>query len=150
MPCEADVADLASLLCGQHRLDCPAGSKDAIRIFKTNNLVKLHQVHVVGLQTKQRLVNLFGRGLLRPSVDFGHQEGLLSVAVTESFAHANLAAAVVIIPAVVHEGDATVDSRTNDSYSILIIFGATNVIPAQTEGGDLFTGFAQRSVGHFT
>src|SRR5258705_4882729 len=101
MPCEADVANLAGLLCVQHRLHCPAGSKDSIRVLKTNNLMKLHQVHVVGLQATQRFVNLSCCRFLCTSVDFGHQEGLLPIAVTERFAHANLAATVVLIQAVV-------------------------------------------------
>jgi hypothetical protein len=41
--------------------------------------------------------------------DLCHQKDLLPVAIAESMAHPDLADAAVIVPAVIHEGDAAID-----------------------------------------
>ena len=61
------------------------------------------------LQARSDCVDLLGGGLLRAAVDLRHQEDLLPVAVAQRLAHAHLALAVVVVPAVVQERDAVVD-----------------------------------------
>ena len=73
--------------------------EDPVRILEANDLVMLHQIDAIGLQTAQRLVELPRRLAFRAAVDLGHQEDLVAIAVAERLAHADLAGAVVVVPA---------------------------------------------------
>ena len=70
----------------------------------------------------RRLVDLLGGGLFGAAVDLGHQEDLLAVAVAQGLAHADFADAVVIVPAVVHEGDAAVDGGADDLDALRFVY----------------------------
>jgi hypothetical protein len=77
--------------------------------------VVLDQVDAVGLQTAERFVQL-SRGLaLGAAVDLGHQEYPVPIAVLERLAHPELALALVVVPAIVHEGDAAIDRGAHDA-----------------------------------
>jgi len=76
--------------------------------------VVLEQVDDVGLEALEALVDLLGGGLLRPAVDLVHQEDLRAVAILQGLAHADLARAFVVVPAVVHEGNAAIDGLANE------------------------------------
>ena len=78
--------------------------------FVADDLVDLQQVDVVGLEPLQRLVDLLRRpsSRSRPSI-FVIRKALLPVAVAQRLAHADLALAVVVVPAVVEEVDAAVE-----------------------------------------
>ena len=93
----------------------------------------LQQIDTVRLQSLERLVDLFRRGVLRAAVDLCHQEDLLAIPIAERLAHADLAAAVVVVPGVVHEGDAAVDRASDEADRCLIIFRLADVIPAETD-----------------
>jgi hypothetical protein len=115
VPRESDVAHFSRLLCIPHRFVCAPRGEDPIRVLESDHLVVLQEIQAIGLQTPQRLVDLPRGGLLRPAVDLGHQDDLVAVAVAEGLAHADLAATVVVVPAVVHEGDAVIDGAPDNA-----------------------------------
>ena len=91
------------------------------------------QVDHVGLQALEGLVDLLGGRLLGAAVDLGHEEDLLAVAVAQGLAHADLAAAVVVVPAVVHEVDAGVDGGADDLDALLLVLLPADVVAAQAD-----------------
>ena len=135
VPGEADVANLAGLLRFQQRIH-HALVEEPVRIFHADVLVILHQVHLVRLQPLQRFVDLLRGGGLGAAVELGHQEHLLAVTVAQSLAHPDLALAVHVIPAVVHERDAAVDGRTDQPHRLLLVLGNADVVAAHADGGD--------------
>jgi hypothetical protein len=147
VPGEPDVPDLARLLRLRHRLVCAAVREDAIRVLEADHLVVLQQIEVVGLQAPERLVDLPRRGLPGPAVDLGHQEDLVAVAVPERLAHADLAGAAVVVPAVVHEGDAAIDGGSDDANRLLLPRLA-QVIPTEPDQRDLLAGASEGPVEH--
>ncbi len=103
MACKADIPHLACLLRLHHGFHAAALGEDAVRIFQTNHLVELHQVHMVGLEPLQRFVDLPRRLVLGAPVDLGHQEDLVAIPARKRLAHAHFADSAVIVPAIVHE-----------------------------------------------
>src|SRR5438128_747400 len=81
----------------------------------------LHEIDAIGLQPLERLVELPHRFGVRSSVNLRHQKDLLPVAITERFSHARLARAVVVVPAVVQEVDATIDLYSDDPEAELLV-----------------------------
>ena len=110
--------------------------------------MELQQVDHVGLQAREGLVELLGGGLLGAAVDLGHQEDLLAVAVLEGLAHADFAAAVVVVPAVVHEGDAGVDGGADDLDALLLVLLPADVVAAQADHATPPPPCAQLAVEH--
>ena len=145
---EADVAQLARLLRLQHRLQSPARREDAVRVLHADDLVELQQVDVIGLQPLQRLVELPRGALLAPAVDLGHQKGFLPVAVAQRLAHPDLALAVVVVPAVVEEVEALVESGADDPDALLLVGLLADVGAAQAHHGDFLAGAPQGAVGN--
>ena len=91
----------------------------------------LHQIDHVGAEVAQALIDLGRGGLARAAVDLGHQEGALAVAVAQRVAHPDVAAAVVVVPAVVHEGHAVIDRGADDADGGLFVPGLADVEAAQ-------------------
>ena len=58
VPRKTDEAELSRLLSLQDSLQCSSGGKDAVWIGVANDLVKLQEVNVIGLQSFQRFVDL--------------------------------------------------------------------------------------------
>jgi hypothetical protein len=145
---EADEAHLARFLGRQDRLQRPARGEDPVGVLQPDDLVELQQVDHVGLQPPEGLVELLGGGLPGPAVDLGHQEDLLAVAVAQGLAHADFAAAVVIVPAVVHEGDAGVDGGADDLDAVLLVLLPADMVAAQADDRHLLPGPAQRAIAH--
>src|SRR5215831_12807858 len=95
---------------------------------------------MIRLQAMERFVNLFGSLLPGPAVNFGHDEGLLPVAIAQRLAHTGLALAAVVIPGIVEEIEAAVQCGSNDANGILLAeFGFSDVEPAQPQNGYLLT-----------
>src|SRR4029077_18943911 len=140
VPREADVADLARLLGLQHSFHSTAGSEDTLRVAVANYLVKLQQVDMVGLQSAKGLIHLLGSGRLSLAIDLGHQERLLAVTVAQRLAHANLALAIVVVPAVVEEADAGIERRANDANALLLIGLHADVVAAEAHNGNFLAG----------
>src|SRR5207253_8354339 len=111
---EPDVADLAGLARVEERAVRAFLVENAVRILVAQNLVMLNEIDMVGLQALQRFVELLGGGRLRSTVDLGHEKRLLPVSVAERLAHARLARALVVVPAVVEKIDPAIDRLPND------------------------------------
>src|ERR1039457_3582392 len=105
---------------------------------------------MIRLKPLQRILDLPGGGLPGPPVDLGHEEHLLPVAVAQRLAHAHLAAAVMVIPAIVHEGDAPVDCAPDEADALLLILLCADVIASQPDGRNLFARPSQPAVKHST
>src|ERR1035437_3621607 len=135
VPSEADVANLPRLFRIHQGFERPAGGEEAVGILHPDVLVKLNQVDVIRLQSPQRFIDLAGRGVLRPAIKFSHQEHFLPLPVTERKPHAPLAFPIVVIRAVVHEGDAAVDLTADDANPFVRILRATDVMVTGNSGG---------------
>src|SRR5256885_5908813 len=147
--CETDRADLAGFLSFHHRFECTAFSEDAIRVFEADDFVELHQVDAVSLQALKTCVDLPGGFRLGTAIDFVHQEDLLTVAVLKRFAHADLARAFVVVPAVVHEGHAAVDGLADERNRLVLGNRRLADVPAtQADDGDAFACAAEGAVAH--
>src|SRR5262245_8098039 len=145
---EADEPDLSGLPRLEHRFLCTPGGEDTVRVLEPNDLVMLHQVDVIGLQPAQRLVDLSRCGLPRAAIDLRHQEDLRAVAVAQRLAHAQLAAPVVVVPAVVHEGDAAIDRVPDDADSLDLVGRAADMVTAEADERHLLARSAERSIQH--
>ena len=145
---ETDEPDLAGFLGVEHGADGAVVSENPIGVFQANHFVKLHQVNMVGLQPLERLIDLASGGLAGSAVDLGHQENPLSITVLEGIAEADLALAVVIVPAIVHERYALVDRAASNAGRLGGIRNRTEVEPTQADERDVFTRSAERTVDH--
>ena len=106
----------------------------------------LHEIDAVRLQPLERLVELTRCFRVRPAVNLRHQKDLLPVAIPERFSHAGLARAIVVVPAVVHEGDAPVDGRSNDPEAELLADMVESEMPtSKANRGDFFSCSTQRA-----
>src|SRR5687768_4504112 len=146
---KADVADLA----GRPRIDergvGPVIVKHPVRILVANHFMVLDQVDRVDAEPSQRLVQLAFRFLPGTPVDLGHQEGTIAVAIPQRFAHALLTDAVVVVPAVVEEVDATVKCAPDDLDGVIIAqLLEAEMVSAETNGRDAFSGATQVAVRH--
>src|SRR5664279_4337384 len=148
VPGEADVPNLPRLFRIHQGFERPAGFEEAVGILHPDVLVKLNQVDVIRLQSSQRFIDLAGRGVLRPAIEFRHQEHSLPIPITERQPHAPLAFPIVVIPAVVHEGDAAVDRTTDDANPFVRVLRATDVMAAQPDHRDFFVGVSEASIDH--
>ena len=146
---EADETDLARLLCFQHGFHGAAFGENAVGVFQTDHFVELHQVDVIGLETLERLVDLAGGFRFGAAVDFGHEEDFVAITVGEGLAHADFTDAAVIVPAVVHEGDAAVDGLADELDGFIFAeAGLADVEAAEADGGDTFAGAAEGPIDH--
>ena len=145
---EADVADLAGLAGGDGGVDGAAVGEDAVGVFHADDFVELDEVDVVGVEAGEGLLELlvvFGGGA---AVHFGHEEDLVAVAVLEGLAHAEFGGAVVVVPAVVEEGDAVVDGGVDDLEAVFGVRLMADVEAAEADGGDGLAGGAELAVDH--
>src|SRR3954462_4900242 len=103
--------------------------EDAVRILEAQDLVVLHEIDPVGLQPAERFIELapgFGRG---SAVDLRHEEPLLAVALPKHLAHAALALAAVVVPAVVEERDPAVDRLSYQAEAERFRYGLERQVP---------------------
>jgi len=87
-------------------------------------------------------------GLLGPPIDLRHQKSFLPVAIAQRFTHADLALAVVVVPAVIQERDAAVERGPDDSNAFLLVRLHANVVSAQPYHRNLFARVTQDARGH--
>ena len=86
---------------GLHRA---TGAEDLLRIGVANHFVHLHKIDVIRAEPPEALVYLLRRRVLvRPSIFVIRKDLLTIAAVRQRLSHPVFAAAVVIIPAIVHE-----------------------------------------------
>src|SRR6266850_1329482 len=145
---ETDVTDFAGFFRFENGFHSPGGGEDALRVGHANNLVELEKIDVVGLEAAERLVELHGGGFFRLAVDFGHEEGLLAVAVAQRLAHADFAGPVVVVPAVVEEVDAAVERGADDADGFLFVGLNTKMPASQANHGDAFAAAAEPAIGN--
>ena len=103
---------------------------------------------MIGLQPLERLVDLTGGRGFGATVELRHQEHSLAIPVAQRVPHAALALAVVIVPAVVEEGDAAIDRRSDDADALGRILRPADVMAAEADGRDLLAGSSQDSIDH--
>src|SRR3989441_5069890 len=121
VPGESDVTDLAGAPRRRHRFQRTVRPEHPLRVRHPDHLVELHEVDVGGLQPAQRLVDLLRRRLLGATVDRGHDQRLVAIAVAQRLSHADLAHPAVVVPAVVEEVDSAVDRRADDADGFLLV-----------------------------
>src|SRR6266850_3743843 len=144
---KADIPNLARSLPVDERTIGAFLVEDSMWIVIPQDLVMLHEIDAIGLQPRERLVELPRRFRVRSPVDLGHQKDLPPVAIPECLSHSGLARTVVVVPAVVQEVDATVDRRSNDPEAKLLVDAFQSEMPAsKTDRGDAFSCPAQRAV----
>src|SRR6266852_7278453 len=110
--------------------------------------MELHQINLIRLQPLQGFVDLTGGGIIGAAVNLGHEEDFLPVAILQSLSHAHFASAAIIIPAVVHEGDPTVDGAADNRYTLPFVSLLADVIPAEADGRDFLSSTPQSALGH--
>src|SRR5271165_2793604 len=145
---KADVLYLSLFLSFENRFHASAAGEDPVRIGVPNDLMKLQQINVIGLQAAQRFIELLGSSFPGLPVDLGHEERLLPIAVAQRLAHADLALAAVVIPAVVEEVDAAVETGADNADAFLLVGLHAEVISTQTYDRDLRAGAAQFAHGN--
>ena len=110
--------------------------------------MKLPEVDPIGLETSEAVFEV-GLGIFRgPAADLGHQEDLIAPAVgREGLPHARFGLAVVVIPAVVHEGDSFIDGALDelDTLSFGHRFGIGAGVSAEAKEADRLAGLAKRA-----
>ncbi len=111
--------------------------------------MKLHQIDVVGLQTLERLIDLLGRRLARAAVDFRHQKYFVAITVFQSVSHSPFALTVVVVPRVIEERDAAIDTGADNSRGFIGVFHAADVETADADERYLNAGASQFAVKHF-
>ena len=145
---EADVADLAGLSGCDCGFDGAAWGEDAVRIFEANDFMELDQVDHVGLEAAEGLFELLVVFDCGAAVHFGHEKDFLAVAVAQGLAHADLGNAIVIVPAVVHEGDAAIDAGVHELYALAGVGLLAEMVAAHADGGDALAGGAEFAIDH--
>src|SRR5258706_4228560 len=147
---EAYVADFASLLRFDQRCVGALPIENPMRIFESDNLMVLDQINAVGLQPAERFFQLAGSFFSGASVNFGHQEYLAAVILAQCPAHPEFAKTVVVIPRVVHKGNAAVNRATNDSQAQLLLHVfQPEMPPSQSDSRHFLPGAAESSINHF-
>src|SRR5882724_1527926 len=136
--CEADEADLARLLRLQDGLHTSAFGKNAIRIGVANHFVELEKIDPVSLKAAQRLVDLTSSGGFSPSIDLGHEKGLLAITVAQGVAHSDFTLAAIVVPAVVKKIDALIEARADDANAFLGIRLFAKMIATKPNKRDFF------------
>src|SRR5262249_22632822 len=115
VPSETDVAELAGLASLDERPMRAVFVEDAMRVFVSQHFMVLDEIDAVGLEAAQRLVELT-RGLLgRSSIDLRQHEAFLTKSAAERRAHAPLAGAAIVVPAVVEKRDPAVDRGLDEA-----------------------------------
>jgi len=92
-----------------------------LRVGHANQFVELQQIDGICLEALEGFIKLFSGGLPGAPIDFGHEENLLAVAVSQGLAHADFAFAAIVIPRIVHEVNTVVDGSMNNADALLLI-----------------------------
>jgi hypothetical protein len=128
----------------------PPQSEDSIRVIETNHFVVLQQVDAIHAQSFQGLVQLPCSLNLRAAVDLRHDESLPTVAIAKRFAQALLAFAAVVVPRVVHEIQALVERRPDDTASFARRQSWLHQMrAAESQGRNLHARVPEPAIRHF-
>ena len=88
-----------------------------VRIFQPNDFVELDQIDDVGLQSPERLLQLKVVSRFGSAIHLRHQENLAAIAVVQCLTHADFANSVVVVPAIVHKGNAAIDCSSHQAHT---------------------------------
>ena len=146
---ESDVADFAGFLCGECRFHGAAVGEDAVGIVEANDFVVLDEINVIGLQAFEAGFDLAFGSLFGAAIDFRHQKNFLAIAVFQSFAHEDFALAFVVVPTVVHEGDAAIDGGADELNALVVgesVF--RDMKTAHPDRGNFLAGASERAIEH--
>jgi hypothetical protein len=127
-PVNPNVANLACFTGGDRSFKRSPGRKNAVRIFQANHVVKLDQIDHISLQPPERLLQLKVVSLFGSAIHLGHQKNLAAIAVAQCLTHADFTNSVVVVPTVVHEGDAAIDRGSHQAHTFSGICLFTEVI----------------------
>src|SRR6185437_7823182 len=122
--------------------------EETVGIFQPDIFVILNQIDTVRLKAFQRLIDLARRSLFGTAIEFGHQERLPAIAIAKRLPHADLALAVVVVPAVVEEIHAAVESRANNTDAFLRVLRTADVMAAEPDRRNLFARTPERAIDH--
>jgi hypothetical protein len=90
--------------------------------------VELDQIDHIGLQPPERLLQLKVVSLFGSAIHLSHQENLTAIAVAQGLPHADFTNSVVVVPTVVHEGNAVINRRSHQAHTFSGICLFTKVI----------------------
>src|ERR1019366_7925870 len=148
-PRKSDAANLARLSRRHHRFMSPAFRKNTIRIVEADDLMMLHQIDMIGLQPFQASLDLPLGHLFGAPVDLRHQKYFLAIAVLQGLPHPDFALAFVVVPAVIHEGNAAVDTSSHQANAVLLCKPMLcKMEAAHADRRDFLAGASQRAVEH--
>ena len=117
---ESDVANLTGFPGCQKRFLGAALGKNAIGIVEADDFMMLYQVDVIRLEAFKRRVELRRCGLFGTTVDLCHQKYFLTIAIFQGLPHSHFALAFVVVPAVIHKRDATVDGSSHQANAFVL------------------------------
>ncbi len=125
-------------------LDHPVG------VIVVVDLVELPQVEYVGPQAAQALFEVLPRATGVALTVLGHEEDFLAVSpLSKCLAHDLLAAAVVVVPGVVKEGEAVIDGGVHDLDRLVLVLDGANVPTAQANDGNAHARLSQLACRQF-
>jgi hypothetical protein len=133
--CKTNESNLAVLPRRKERCVRSIGIQNAVGIFKPDNFVMLNQIDTFNPETPQRFIQLPRSFLSRTPVDFGHEKSLFAISVTQCFAHADFAGAIVVVPGVVEEVDSSVQRTSYDPNSQIFIDIFHSEVPSTNSNG---------------
>ena len=141
MASEAGEANLALLLRLVHRLEHATLGVRKVRVVVPGHAVHLPKIQIIGLKPAERLLEHLQAKLGAAAVraDLGHEKYFVAMAL-ESMAQPVFSAAVVIFPAVVEEGNPTVDCGMNCLDGVVNRFIFAEVMTSHSECGNLHIG----------
>ena len=138
------------LLGFKERFESAALVKEPVGIVEADHLVALQQIYMIHLQALQRRLDLAHGRIAGAPVDLGHDEGAVPVAVFERLAEPDLALAAIIVPRVVAEVDAGIDSGAHKAHGLIGRSSARfgKVEAADADDGQLRARFTEHAIFH--
>ena len=147
---ETDVAQLARLFRFEERLHGAALGKDPVRVVVAQDFMMLDEVDAIRAHALQGGIDLRRCLGLGAAVHLGHEEYAVTVAaLVECYAHAQFGAALVVVPAIVHEIDATVDALVDQPHRFVVGHRVlADVEAAHADRRDHLVGPAEAAIEH--
>jgi hypothetical protein len=142
--CKTHEANFPLLLRFPQRV-CRASRPDKeFGVVVESHAMHLPQVQVIGLQAAKRFFEhaQAERGITAMRAHFGHQEDLFANTL-QPLAHPDFGLAQAIFPAVIKEGDSSVDRFVHQVNGRFLVGRIAKVMASESERGDLDIMFAE-------
>jgi hypothetical protein len=135
---KSDETDFAILLGFVERFGSASFSDEKVRIIVEGHAVHLPEIEMIGLQTPKRLLqHEQGKAAIATvRASFCHEKNFVTVAF-EARAHPDFSLAAAILPAIVVEGDSTVDGLMNDLDCSFCVRSFAKVVTTESERRNL-------------